>query len=248
MSSSPRLVSDPQASCARLTRGPQQPALARINSDLLGSAGSGRHPFPCVIATTRSSDSPDPSAFALVPLAQAYHGGNACSWPRRSRIPLRRRVGVLVTGSPFHRILSVGNRGLPGCWVVLFLRAAVKHPAGSAAVSPLPATTTMLSSTIWKPWTPEINPLSRLYTCGPHVRCPTHQRPCCQFRCKDSLPACRAQLWPDGFRTRWTTYRFSRTHRHLLSHRTSLAWPLPQSEIRHPKSKHESADYADGRR
>jgi hypothetical protein len=38
-----------------------------------------------------------------------------------------------------------------------------------------------------------------------------------------SLPACRAQLWPDGFRTRWTTNRISEVplSSSLL---TSLAW------------------------
>ena len=52
---------------------------------------------------------------------------------------------------------------------------------------------------------------SGLYPRGPHARGPTHQRPRYRSRCKDSLPACRAQLWPGGFRTRWTTHRLSRS-------------------------------------
>ena len=44
---------------------------------------------------------------------------------------------------------------------------------------------------------------------------------------KVSLLACRAQLWPDGSRTRGTTNRISRRYHLLLFRRTSLAWSHP---------------------
>jgi hypothetical protein len=47
------------------------------------------------------------------------------------------------------------------------------------------------------------------YPRGSHVRRPTHHRDGYPQRRKALLPACRAQLWPGGFRTHWTTYRIS---------------------------------------
>ena len=41
-----------------------------------------------------------------------------------------------------------------------------------------------------------------------------------------SLPACRASLWPGGFRTHRTTNRLSERNHLLPSRRTGLAWPL----------------------
>ena len=51
--------------------------------------------------------------------------------------------------------------------------------------------------------------VSRPYPRGSHVRRPTHRRDSHPQRRKALLPACRAQLWPGGFRTHWTTYRIS---------------------------------------
>jgi len=63
-----------------------------------------------------------------------------------------------------------------------------------------------------------------------------------EHRCslaQGSLPACRAQLWPDGFRTRWTTSRNFMNHRmssflsdqHCLvapwTWSWSFSWPWP---------------------
>ena len=55
-------------------------------------------------------------------------------------------------------------------------------------------------------------------------------------KAQGSLPACRAQLWPGGICTRWTTYWVSR---HTRSLQTSLAWSLLNrcvNEIRRPAS------------
>ena len=51
--------------------------------------------------------------------------------------------------------------------------------------------------------------VSRPYPRGSHVRRPTHRRDSYPHRRKALLPACRAQLWPGGFRTHWTTHRIS---------------------------------------
>ncbi len=51
--------------------------------------------------------------------------------------------------------------------------------------------------------------VSRPYPRGSHVRRPTHRRDGYPQRRKALLPACRAQLWPGGFRAHWTTYRIS---------------------------------------
>jgi hypothetical protein len=103
------------------------------------------------------------------------------------------------------------DRGLPGCWAVLFLRAAAHHPAGRAAPSPTFAETALLPSGSCTPWASGTRLFQGCTARGPHARCPTHQRPRYRRRCKGSLPACRAQLWPGGFRTRWTTHRISRS-------------------------------------
>jgi hypothetical protein len=42
----------------------------------------------------------------------------------------------MVTGSPSHRNRSGRNEGLPGSWIILFVRAPVVHPAGCAAAWP----------------------------------------------------------------------------------------------------------------
>lgn len=52
---------------------------------------------------------------------------------RHPRPRARRRV---VTGSPSHRDLSERNEGLPGSWIILFVRAPVVHPAGCPAALP----------------------------------------------------------------------------------------------------------------
>jgi len=47
---------------------------------------------------------------------------------------LRRKWG---TGSPSPRFLPRKDKGLPGYWTVLFVRAVVQHPAGYGSSSPL---------------------------------------------------------------------------------------------------------------
>ena len=57
--------------------------------------------------------------------------GRACACKRA----VRRRQ---ITGSPHHRLVSRRSEGLPGSWVVLFVRAVVEHPAGYDLSLPLP--------------------------------------------------------------------------------------------------------------
>ena len=42
-----------------------------------------------------------------------------------------------ITGSPLNRNLPRRDKGLPGYWAVLFVRAVVQHPAGYGPSSPL---------------------------------------------------------------------------------------------------------------
>jgi len=68
----------------------------------------------------------------------------------------------------------------------------------------------LLPSEMIAPWAPGTSHIvSRPYPRGSHVRRPTHRRDSYPQRRKALLPACRAQLWPGGFRTHWTTYRIS---------------------------------------
>jgi len=68
----------------------------------------------------------------------------------------------------------------------------------------------LLPSEMIAPWAPGISHVvSRPCPRGSHVRRPTHRRGGYPQRRKALLPACRAQLWPGGFRAHWTTYRIS---------------------------------------
>jgi hypothetical protein len=59
---------------------------------------------------------------------------------------------------------------------------------------------------------------------GPHVRLPTHRRPCFHARRKAGYRLGRAHPWPGGIRTRWTMYDVSWWHRILQSPSTHRAW------------------------
>jgi hypothetical protein len=43
----------------------------------------------------------------------------------------------LITGSPYSRKLPRRDKGLPGYWAILFIRAVVQHLAGYDSSSPL---------------------------------------------------------------------------------------------------------------
>jgi hypothetical protein len=78
--------------------------------------------------------------------------------------------------------------GLPGCWAVLFDRAAVHHPAGSPSARPSASEATAFQAR--EPLSTGITTISGLLPCGPLVRLPTHQSTCCQGNCKaDYRPA-----------------------------------------------------------
>ena len=112
-----------------------------------------------------------------------------------------------VSGSPYWPGFQRRGVGLPGAWVVLFIRAAAMYPAGASRSRPS-------SSASLLPW--EDDPLgtgmmddfvagSPRPTCLRAYASPTSSPTPSQ----GSLPAWRATPWPDGFRTRWTTNRIS---------------------------------------
>lgn len=92
--------------------------------------------FPVLIATRQPSDSPSPSAAALIPLASVLPHRERFILHRLPERPLPHNRPGLVTGSPLLRSPTVEVRGLPGYWAVLFERAPVKHPAGGSTASP----------------------------------------------------------------------------------------------------------------
>ena len=53
------------------------------------------------------------------------------------RLQTRQLRRKWVTGSPSPRFLPRKDKGLPGYWTVLFVRAVVQHPAGYGSSSPL---------------------------------------------------------------------------------------------------------------
>lgn len=84
-----------------------------------------------------------PPSDSLIPL-DLSSGSPCCGLPwgerlfspesrLRSLTRARRRV---VTGSPSHRDLPGRNEGLPGSWIILFIRAPVVHPARCSAALP----------------------------------------------------------------------------------------------------------------
>jgi hypothetical protein len=78
---------------------------------------------------------------ASVPLANDLPpGADACSADKVGDRCVRlqtHRLWRWITGSPYNRNFPRRDKGLPGYWAVLFARAVVQHPAGSAPSSPL---------------------------------------------------------------------------------------------------------------
>ena len=117
------------------------------------------------------------------------------------------------------------DEGLPGAWAILFLRAVLQDPAGCSALLAHGGGTCRGFQASQNPEHPGCN-VSGADSHGSHARVPTHQRLRHRGRCKARYRPGRAHPWPDGLRTRWTTYEVSRRHRLLLSPPTSLAWSL----------------------
>src|SRR5215471_1924676 len=59
---------------------------------------------------------------------------------------------------------------------------------------------------------------------GPHVRLPTHRRPCLHDRRQAGYRLGRAHPWPGRMRTCWTTHNVSWRHRILQFPLTHRAW------------------------
>ena len=124
----------------------------------------------------------------------------------RIRVARRR----FLSGSPCCRFLPRRNAGLPGSWAVLFLRAKVVHPAGCSLPSPTSlAGRPLLPSGISAPWASGI--VIGFVTAVPRpARSRAYASPAALPRpSQGSLPAGAVTPSPDGFRTRWTTYRIS---------------------------------------
>jgi len=148
-----------------------------------------------------------PSTVTSVPLARGlprcrrlFLAARACA---RRRAVRRRRV----TASPHHRLFSRRNKGLPGSWTVLFLRAGVEHPAG---YGPLPAHRNGEFVAFRTNRTLGIrDDIDFEAPPGPHARVPTLRRPRCRDRRQARYRLGRAHPWPGGLRTRWTTNEVS---------------------------------------
>ena len=134
--------------------------------------------FPDVNAPMQPSDS-------LVPLGRrsgrpspaAYPGAEACSSPshRCPRGPVQRRRHF-YPGSPHAGSVPRRDKGIPGAWAILFVRAVVIEPAG--CVPPLAhlSVRSLLPSGQTIPWAPGNIFLSWLPTHGPLARVPTLRR------------------------------------------------------------------------
>jgi hypothetical protein len=134
-----------------------------------------------------------------------------------------RRVGDSWSGSPFGLYCPRKGEALPGYWVVLLKRAAVRDPAERAVASPYDGGGVAAFREL-EPLGAREPTVSRLYSRGPRPCVPTHHPVTSLPPEQGSLPACRAGLWPRGLRTRWTTDRNFVNHRMIHSFPTSVAW------------------------
>ena len=126
----------------------------------------------------------------------------------------RENAGDFRSASP-DRITPWKTRASQVTWVILLERAMVIHSAGASSPRPHPSGDDPAAFRGPKPLgCAGTIYLSELQPHGPRARGPTHSPPRYRDRNKDSLPACRAQLWPGEIRTHWMK-RYFRTH--LLS-------------------------------
>ena len=173
----------------------------------------GRVRCPPVPRRLRSYCSPPtscpPSASAPVPLAFDLPLGRMLLLCRVTRHPLprtRRRFGHRLSVPPD---LPRSGQDLPGYWAVLFVRATVDTPR--QVRHPL-ALSSGHGTAVFR----LVEPLGHLGNMRFGAASPRLTRSHAYaspdgypLRRKASLPTCRAQLWPGGFRTRWTTHRIS---------------------------------------
>ena len=94
--------------------------------------------------------------------------------------------------------------GLPGYWVVFFMRAATMTPRPVRSSSRPLSRTALLSSGSASPWTPDF---SYFRGCTQRLTCSRAyaSTPPLPTALQGSLLTRRARLWSDGIRTRWTT-------------------------------------------
>ena len=201
------------------------------------STSSCQHGPPSLIRV-RPSAVPRPRRYfaALrLPCSIGGRSGSPRRLPTTGRVLVRYRphahpTGARRTGALRRRRSQTGlSRGDFGASQVTgsssCVRAPVKHPAGRADASPLASRRRPCCLRWLKgPSAPGMSALSRPLSRSPHVGAPTHHRSVLPRTAQGSLPACRAQLWPGGFRTRWTTYRISERNTFLSSQQTSIAW------------------------
>jgi len=69
-------------------------------------------------------------------LPSAYPEASACSTPSHAGTRVRVFVGEWSPGPRRTGSLPGRNEGLPGSWIILFVRAPVVHPAGCPAALP----------------------------------------------------------------------------------------------------------------
>jgi len=149
----------------------------------------------------RSPPTPSPHRSRLrFPSSATYLEAEARSSPHRGCLHQRAACRRVVTGSPSHRLCSRREEGLPGCWAVLFVRAASQPPRRvrrcpspwrSVSTSFLSATS-LQPSGLNTPWAPGIR-ISRLESPRPTrsrvyaSAIPSPRSP------QDSLPTCWAR-------------------------------------------------------
>ena len=176
-------------------------------------------PTPCPLRPRLRFPLPWPTSWRTLVL---------CLMARRHVRP--QNVSCVGDGSPALRSTGVSSRkgeGLPGYETVLFVRAMVEHPAGYtprlAQFAPGIVVAFVENQHSRHPGSIEVSgPQSH----GPHVRMPTHRRPCFHDRRKASYRLGRAHPWPGGFCTRWTMNEVSWWHRFLQFPSTHRAWSL----------------------
>jgi hypothetical protein len=200
-----------------------------IHTGRLCSGGFARQAFPTFIAHIRPSDSLLPCHLAVViPRFGGTRAPHASSLrgPSPGWLVVRaadgERIGDWLPGLRFTGCFHERDKGLPGAWVVLFVRAMVNHPAGSTS----PAHTGF-DGVVFKAgvlWTPGVSTFSELYPHGSHTRVPTLRHSRYRDRRKALYRLVRVHLCRAGFAPAGRRFRISRSHRILPSFLTSLAW------------------------
>ena len=169
--------------------------------------------------------SPPSAAAPVVPRQRPTPARRACSSPshRRLRLPVQRRRHF-YPGSPLAGSVPRRDKGLPGAWAILFVRAVLFDPAGcDAPLAPLTVRSPSPSGPP-RPSAPGMHSISGL-SCPRPTRSRAYASPKpLPSPAQGSLPAGRAHPWPGGFRTRWMTNKVSWCHRIRQSSSTSLAW------------------------